>query len=292
MVYQNKILKIFSASFCLSMLLLTGCASTNGSIVSTDDPYEEVNRSIFYFNEGLDDYVGEPVSSAYDFITPNFVQTGIGNFFNNLKDINVILNDLMQGKLLQAGEDTGRFLLNTSAGLGGILDIATQVGLEKHDEDFAQTLGVWGVPKGPYLVLPIVGPATSRGVPGMVFDAAVNPATYIPIPIRSLEMLNIRANAEGTLKVIDEGALDPYLFTRESFLQSRKHLVTDGQSELEDDLDIDALDVDDENNTDLKQASDALKTTGRSLEKTGSSFDETSKKIDQLNTRKLKKLRR
>ncbi len=292
MVYQNKILKTCSASFYFSILLLAGCASTNGSIVSTDDPYEEVNRSVFYFNEGLDDYVGEPVSSAYDFITPNFVQIGVGNFFNNLKDINVILNDLMQGKLLQAGEDTGRFLLNTSAGLGGILDIATHVGLEKHDEDFAQTLGVWGVPKGPYLVLPIVGPATSRGIPGMVFDAAANPATYIPIPIRSLEMLNMRANAKGTLKVIDEGALDPYLFTRESFLQSREHLVTDGQSELEDDLDIDALDVDNENNTDLKQASDALNTTGSSLEKTGSSFDETSKKIDQLNTRKLKNLRR
>lgn len=244
MIYQNKnkILKTLPVFFCFSILLLTGCASTNGSIVSADDPYEEVNRSVFYFNEGLDDYVGEPVSSAYDFITPNFVQTGIGNFFNNLKDINVILNDLMQGKLLQAGEDTGRFLLNTSAGLGGILDIATQVGLEKHDEDFAQTLGVWGVPKGPYLVLPIVGPATSRGVPGMVFDAAANPATYIPIPIRSLEMLNLRAKAAGTLKIIDEGALDPYLFTRESFLQSREHLVTDGESELEDDLDIDALD--------------------------------------------------
>ena len=293
MVYQNKILKTLSASFCFSVLLLAGCASTNGSIVSTDDPYEEVNRSVFYFNEGLDDYVGEPVSSAYDFITPNFVQTGIGNFFNNLKDINVILNDLMQGKLLQAGEDTGRFLLNTSAGLGGILDIATHVGLEKHNEDFAQTLGVWGVPKGPYLVLPIVGPATSRGVPGMVFDAAANPATYIPIPIRSLEMLNMRANAEGTLKVIDEGALDPYLFTRESFLQSRKHLVTDGQAELEDDLDIDALvDTEDKNSPELKQASERLNTTESSLEKTGNSFDETSKKIDQLNARKLKKLRR
>ena len=249
MVYQNKnknkILKMLLVFFCFNILLLTGCASTNSSIVSADDPYEEVNRSVFYFNEGLDDYVGQPVSSAYDLVTPDLVQTGIGNFFNNLKDINVVLNDLMQGKLLQAGEDTGRFLLNTTAGLGGIFDIASQVGLKRHNEDFAQTLGVWGVPKGPYLVLPILGPATSRGIPGMVFDAAANPATYIPIPIRSLEMLNIRANLEGTLKVIDEGALDSYLFTRESFLQSREHLVTDGASELEDDLDIDALELDD-----------------------------------------------
>ncbi|MDQ7090144.1 MAG: VacJ family lipoprotein [Methylococcales bacterium] len=292
---KNRIVKILSTTACLSALLLTSCASTNGSIVSTDDPYEEINRTVFYFNEGLDNYVGEPVSSAYDFITPDLVQSGIGNFFNNLKDINVILNDLMQAKLLQAGEDTGRFLLNSTVGLAGILDVASEVGLNKNNEDFAQTLGVWGVPKGPYLVLPIIGPSTSRGVPGLVFDAAVNPATYIPIPIRSLEMLNMRANAEGTLKVIDEGALDPYLFTRESFLQSRQHLVTDGNSELENDLDIDAL-IDETNlpieSPEMKKASDTLNTTGHSLDQTGSRFDESSKKIDQINFKKLKIRRR
>ncbi len=291
MVYQNKnrILQTLSIFLALSILLLTGCASTNGSIVSVDDPYEEVNRSMFYFNEGLDDYVGEPVSSAYNFITPNFVQTGIGNFFNNLKDINVILNDLMQGKFLQAGEDTGRFLLNTSAGLGGIFDIASKIGLKKHNEDFAQTLAVWGVPKGPYLVLPIIGPATSRGIPGMVFDAAANPATYIPIPIRSLELLNMRSNAKGTLKVIKEGALDPYLFTRESFLQLRQHLITDGQSELENDLDFDFDDEEvDNKKTKFKQVADDLNTTGRLLEKMGNIFNNSSKKIDELGGRRFK----
>ncbi|MCK5728420.1 MAG: VacJ family lipoprotein [Methylococcales bacterium] len=229
------------ASLCLSaLLLLEGCANTNGSIVSNDDPYEEVNRSVFGFNASVDNYVGKPVSAAYDYITPDLVQTGIGNFFSNLKDINVVLNDVMQGKLLQAGQDTGRFLLNTSVGLAGIFDVATMVGLEKHNEDFAQTLGVWGVPKGPYLVLPLIGPATTRGIPGMVFDAAANPATYVPFPIRSLELLNMRTQKAGTFKIIKEGALDPYLFTRESFLQSRKYLVTDGEVELTDDIDLDS----------------------------------------------------
>ncbi|MCK5871897.1 MAG: VacJ family lipoprotein [Methylococcales bacterium] len=240
-IKKQKKNKYVIASLGLSLLLLQGgCANTNGSIVSKGDPYEEVNRSVFYFNKDVDHYVGKPVSSAYDYITPDLVQTGIGNFFSNLKDINVVLNDLMQGKLLQAGQDTGRFLLNTSVGLGGIFDVATMVGLNKHDEDFAQTLGVWGVPTGPYLVLPIIGPATSRGVPGMVFDAAANPATYVPFPIRSLELLNLRTQKEGTFKIIDEGALDPYLFTRESFLQSRKYLVTDGEVELTDDVDLDS----------------------------------------------------
>lgn len=297
---KNNILRGLSTSLCLSVLMLTGCASTSGSIVSKDDPYEEINRSIFYFNEGLDDYVGEPVSSAYDFITPDFVQTGIGNFFSNLKDINVALNNLMQGKLLDAGEDTGRFLLNTTVGLAGIFDVATEVGLEKHDEDFAQTLAVWGVPQGPYLVLPILGSATTRGVPGYVFDTATNPATYVPVPIRALEMLNLRAQASGALNVIDEGALDPYVFTRESFLQSRKHKITDGKSELNDDLDIDEL-LEDEatdakddklnlsNGSEFKQAADALNTTENKLENTRRSFDEVSEKIDGLKYKKVKK---
>jgi phospholipid-binding lipoprotein MlaA len=272
---NNKLLALL-----FSIGLLASCASTNGSIVSADDPYEEINRSVFYFNEGLDDYFGKPISSAYDFITPNFIQTGIGNFFNNLKDINVILNDLMQGKLLQAGEDTGRFLLNTSIGLGGIFDVAHEVGLTKHNEDFAQTLAVWGVPKGPYLVLPIIGSATGRGIPGLVFDAAMNPATYIPIPIRSIELLNLRANATGMFKLIDEGALDPYLFIRESFLQSRQYLISDGNIPLKDDLEIDQANQ--VESIELKQAKDYLNKTEKLLKETSDSFDNSLRKMDQL----------
>ena len=270
---QKDIFVLIVAFIISSSLLLTGCASNevvevvdtevvetevvDGEVVESEvieeepenDPYEGVNRKIFVFNKTLDDYVAAPVSDAYLWVTPQFVQTGIANFFNNLKDINVVLNDLMQGKVEQGTQDTGRFVVNTTIGLAGIFDVATELGLEKHDEDFAQTLAVWGVPQGPYLVLPVLGPSTSRGVPGGIFDAAANPATYIGVPIQLVQMLNARANATGALKFIDEAALDPYVFTRESFLQYRQHLITDGESEISNDtLDFedDFYDEDDE----------------------------------------------
>jgi phospholipid-binding lipoprotein MlaA len=240
--------KRFSSVFATSLLiaaslLLTGCAGNKaidgdpGPVeMSEADPYEGMNRKIFQFNADIDEYVAEPISGAYLYITPQLVQTGIANFFNNLKDINVVINDVLQGKLQQSAEDSGRFLLNTTAGLAGIFDVATEVGLEKHEEDFAQTLAVWGVPKGPYLVLPILGPTTTRGIPGGIFDAAANPASYIGLPVQVIQMLNARANAEGALKFIDEASLDPYVFTRESFLQHRKYLVTDGNYEITGDV--------------------------------------------------------
>jgi phospholipid-binding lipoprotein MlaA len=202
---------------------------------SVIDPFEGMNRKVYVFNKALDDYVAAPVSDAYLWVTPQFVQTGIANFISNLKDINVVLNDLMQGKVDQGGQDTGRFVVNTTLGLAGLFDVATELGLEKHDEDFAQTLAVWGVPQGPYLVLPVIGPSTGRGVPGGVFDYAANPASYIGVPIQLVQMLNARANATGALKFIDEAALDPYVFTRESFLQYRQHLITDGEAEISND---------------------------------------------------------
>ena len=268
---QKDVSVLFVAFFISTSLFLTGCASTEvvevadvevgdvevvedevveEVVVEEDiaeeeseiDPYEGFNRKVFVFNKTLDDYVAAPISDAYLWVTPQFVQTGIANFFSNLKDINVVLNDVMQGKVQQGAEDTGRFAVNTTLGLLGLFDVATEFGLEKHNEDFAQTLAVWGVPQGPYLVLPIIGPATSRGVPGGIFDVAANPATYVGVPIQLVQMLNARANATGALKFIDEAALDPYVFTRESFLQYRQHLITDGESEL----DGDTLDFEDD----------------------------------------------
>lgn len=246
MFMQEKDIKSLFAVFILSTpLLLSGCASNelieaDAEVieveVSETDPYENFNRKIFTFNETLDAYVAEPVSDAYLWVTPQFFQTGVANFFNNLKDINVVLNDVMQGKFEQGGQDSGRFAVNSTLGLLGLFDVASEFGLEKHEEDFAQTLAVWGVPQGPYLVLPLIGPSTSRGVPGGIFDAAANPASYVGLPVQLIQMLNTRANAEGALNFIDEAALDPYVFTRESFLQYRKHLVTDGESEVTDDL--------------------------------------------------------
>ncbi len=232
---------LFAVLLMATSLLLTGCAGnktidSDAVEVSNTDPYEGFNRKIFGFNDTVDEYVAEPVSDAYLWVTPQFVQTGIANFFNNLGDINVVLNDVMQGKLKQSAEDSGRFLLNSTAGLAGLFDVATEVGLEKNNEDFAQTLAVWGVPQGPYLILPILGPSTGRGVPGTIFDTAANPASYVGLPVQLIQMLNARANAEGALNFIDEAALDPYVFTRESFLQHRNYLVTDGNSEITDDV--------------------------------------------------------
>jgi phospholipid-binding lipoprotein MlaA len=208
-----------------------------------NDPMEGFNRAMFGFNEKVDTYIAEPIANAYKWITPKFVQTGISNFYANTKTVNVVLNDVLQGKLKQSAQDTGRFLVNSTIGVAGLFDVASRVGLDQHDEDFDQTLAVWGVPTGAYLVLPILGPSTARGIPGSVVDTAANPVTYVGFPVQALGMLNARANAEGALKFIDEAALDPYVFTRESFLQWRDYLSSDGKAkaaavtdEFEDEL--------------------------------------------------------
>lgn len=235
--------KLFFVSIFSILFFLAGCAShqtidSEPSVVEVNeqevDPFEGVNRKIYSFNKVVDNYVAKPISDAYIWVTPTFVQTGVSNFFNNLSDINVFLNDFMQGKLSQGGLDTGRFLVNSTLGLGGLFDVATGFGLEQHEEDFAQTLAVWGVPRGPYLMIPVLGPMTSRGVPGAVFDAAANPTSYIGfgVPLQFLQMLqaiDARASAAGDLNFINDAALDPYIFTREAFLQYRKNLIADGK---------------------------------------------------------------
>jgi phospholipid-binding lipoprotein MlaA len=228
-------------------IFLGGCA-TNGvteqqHVANKDDPYEYFNRKMFTFNDHVDDYVAKPISDSYKWITPQFVQTGVYNFFSNLKNINVVINDVLQAKFAQSAHDTGRFAVNTTMGLAGFVDVATHVGLEQNDEDFEQTLAVWGVPQGSYLVLPLLGPSTVRGLPGAAFDTAANPTSYVGWPVQLIYMLNTRANAEGALKFIDEASLDPYVFTRESFLQWRHNLATDGKFEVSLDFD-DALNED------------------------------------------------
>lgn len=242
---------LFFVLFLSIVLFITGCA--NKESLETDvksleveaqntDPYESFNRKTYAFNNTLDNYVVDPVADAYLWVTPKFVQTGVSNFYDNLKSVNVVLNDFMQGKVVQGGEDTGRFIINSTIGIGGLFDVATKIGLEKHDEDFSQTLAVWGVPSGPYLVMPVLGPMTTRGVPGGVFDMAANPTSYLSgifFPVHILQVVNARANAEGALNFIDEAALDPYVFTREAFLQYRKNLIADGKLEInEDDFDF------------------------------------------------------
>lgn len=259
--------------------LICGAIATSNAVAKTHDPYENFNRAMYDFNDGVDTYFAAPIANGYKFITPSFVQTGVNNFFTNLKGINVVLNDLLQAKFVQSAADLGRFTLNTTAGIGGLIDVAKYAGLEQNEEDFDQTLAVWGVPQGAYLVLPLVGPMTMRGAPASAFDAATNPATYagvpaewISIPVQFMSAVNARANAEGALKFINEAAMDKYVFTRESFLQWRKNLETDGKvsATIEDEISL---------NEDL-QTSGKWRDFQKQFDSTATSFGTTAQKFD------------
>jgi phospholipid-binding lipoprotein MlaA len=301
-----KIQHTFSGILIGVTLTLVGCATTG-----EPDPYENVNRKIFGFNDSVDDYVAAPISNAYKWITPQFMQTGVFNFFNNLKNVNVVINDVLQAKFSQSAEDTGRLAINSTLGLGGLFDVAKNVGLEQNEEDFDQTLAVWGVPQGSYLVLPILGPSTARGIPGSVFDTAANPASYVGMPVQLLSMLNARANAEGALKFIDEAALDPYVFTRESFLQWRNNLATDGKAEASSDvggLEDELLDGDkgkvlsgdaggktgfalrlDAETKEFGLASHSFSSVAQSFDDTAKSFEDAGAKVDELKKSKRRR---
>ncbi|WP_394752718.1 VacJ family lipoprotein [Crenothrix sp.] len=275
----NRTIQKFSLLIlAVASVTLVGCATTHPgqSAASQIDPYENINRKIYSFNDKVDDYVAEPIASTYKKITPQVLQTGVFNFFNNLKNINVVLNDLLQAKFDQSAQDTGRFLMNSTVGIGGLFDVAKKVGLEQHEEDFEQTLAVWGVPQGTYLVFPLLGPVTTRGIPGAIFDTAANPASYVGAPVQLVSLLNTRANAEGSLKFIDEAALDPYVFTRESFLQWRKHLATDGKDQDTDPTGY-GEDLLDDETTDIKSKSGAA--DAKTILPTPTA--NTTKKVDQ-----------
>jgi len=299
---------LFVIFFIAATLLLSGCASNKAVETSVEaievevsevDPYEGFNRKMFIFNDAVDTYVAEPISDVYLWVTPQIVRTGVSNFFDNLKGINVFLNAFMQGKGQQGAEDTGRFFVNSTIGLLGLFDVATEFGLEKHDEDFAQTLAVWGVPQGPYLVLPLLGPSTARGIPGGVFDAAANPATYVggPLqlfqalntPIQLLQVLNARANADDDINFIEEAALDSYVFTRESFLQYRNNLIADGQLENTDLLDLGDEDFDDEDVSEPAMNGNAseIEVIENNVQQQQDSLDKVVKSIDETATDEL-----
>jgi len=219
----------------IGFLLLTACASNNKvETINVEDPHENFNRNIHGFNEAVDTYVSSPLVTSYQWITPGLLRTSVANFFTNLKEPRTVLNDMLQGKEKPAGEDFERFVINTIFGLGGIIDVASHAEIEYHQEDFSQTLAVWGVPRGEYLVLPFLGPSSYRGIPGKVADAASSPVTYAIWPIQVLDLLNDRANADQSLKFIDEAAVDPYIFMRASYLQWRDHQISEGENTAED----------------------------------------------------------
>lgn len=234
--------------FLVLLTTLGGCAT-----VANDpkDPYEEWNRGVQSFNDNLDDYAMKPVAKGYRWITPSFVDQGVTNFFGNIRDIGVTINDLLQCKIAQTGMDGSRFLVNSIAGIGGLVDVASLIDLPKHNEDFDQTLGVWGVPMGPYLVLPFFGPSSPRGVGGLVGDAAMNPISYIDSGIitGSLFALNaadLRADNLDTEKIASEAAVDRYSFFKSAYFQQREYLIHDGN--LPEGVDLLDLDEDFEDN--------------------------------------------
>jgi phospholipid-binding lipoprotein MlaA len=219
-------------------LLTAACATANLS--DPRDPLEAWNRSVQSFNDTLDDYVMKPVATGYQAVTPEFVDHGVTNFFSNVDDISVIANDLLQLKLLESGMDTGRFLINTTAGLGGLVDVASHLDLPKHNEDLDQTLGAWGVPSGPYLVIPLIGPSTPRGVVGLAGDTMSNPINWItPVAIPyvsgTLKTIDLRADRLAASKIVDQASVDRYEFIRNAYFQDRNYKIHDGNPPAEDD---------------------------------------------------------
>lgn len=224
----------------VAVSLLSGCASTG----NPKDPLEPINRGIYQFNEGMDNLLLKPAAEVYQGVLPSFVRTGVSNFFSNINDVLVALNNLLQGKVSDAASDVGRVAVNTTAGLLGVIDVATHLGLERHDEDFGQTLGRWGFGTGPYLVLPFFGPSNLRDALGRIVDYKTDLVTYVD-PSRDRNQLwgtrtvNRRSELLGTSKVLETAALDPYEFLRDAYLQRRRNMVFDGNPPRDDDDDGD-----------------------------------------------------
>ena len=209
--------------------LLAGCASSG----NPKDPIEGFNRAMFAFNEGLDAAIIKPVATGYEAVLPSPVRTGVTNFFSNIEDLFIGVNNLLQGKVPQAFSDLGRVVINSTIGLLGVIDFATDAGLEKHDEDFGQTFGRWGVGNGAYVVIPVFGSRTVRDTVGLVLDVAADPvANHRPKGSRDvalvLRLVNDRANLLPADKVVEEAALDKYSYMRDAYLQRRRNLIHDG----------------------------------------------------------------
>ncbi|RPI48690.1 MAG: VacJ family lipoprotein [Betaproteobacteria bacterium] len=220
--------QLIAATLLIVVGVLSGCAHQN-----TRDPLEPLNRGIYTFNDAVDRAVLKPVATGYRAVLPQVVRTGVSNFFSNLDDITVFINNVLQIKIPQAASDAGRFLINTTIGVLGLFDVATQLGLEKHNEDFGQTLGYWGLGNGPFLMLPFLGPSSLRDGVGRLVDVKSDVVAQID-HIRTRNQFygtRVISNREHLLdseKVLDAAAIDRYAFLRDAYLQRRRSLVYDG----------------------------------------------------------------
>ena len=224
-------MKVNKSVYLLSILFLSSYAFTE------TDPLKDLNQKTHNLNQTLDLQVASPVARFYKRITPDFIEIGVTNFTQNVEDLSIGFNNILQGKIKSGFSDLGRFTLNSTIGIAGFLDIATDMGLEKHDEDFGQTLAVWGVPNGPYLVLPGLGPSTMRDTLAMIPDAFLTPLWLIDhdrtsYSLTAIDLIDTRARYLGLESVVIG---DEYLFYRDAYLQSRQFEIKDG--EIEDDFD-------------------------------------------------------
>jgi phospholipid-binding lipoprotein MlaA len=218
----------------LGVLLLLGCAALPPGKRNPRDPWERMNRATYRFNDTFDRAIVRPVARGYRKAIPHFVQTGVTNFFDNLEYPIVMVNDLLQGQFKPFLSDTGRLLLNTTVGIGGLMDPATRAGLDKNDRDFGQTLGKWGAATGPYLVIPFLGPSDVRDAVGRVGDEYSNPRhyirnTWVDYGLAGLRAIDTRARLLDAQSALDS-AYDPYAFLRNVYLQHRDFKVNGGQS--------------------------------------------------------------
>ncbi len=217
------------------LLALSACVTLPPNAPrSPQDPYERWNRGVYKFNDAIDRGVMKPVARAYVHVLPRFARTGVSNFVSNLTTPTVMINDALQGKGLAALGDLGRFLVNTTAGIGGLFDPASQMGLQRNDEDFGQTLGKWGVHPGPFLELPLLGPSDMRDGPAKIVDIFTYPPTYLHNAYESYGLWGLTFIEErASLLSLDDTlkrTYDPYVFIRDAYLQRRAYLVSDGKA--------------------------------------------------------------
>lgn len=230
----RKIIYGFRLVFALAFLMVvSGCATTGGT--DSRDPFEGLNRGVFKFNQTVDNALFTPVGKVYRAITPEVLDKGVTNFFSNLNDIAVVANDLMQFKPGQAVTDVARFVFNSTIGLLGVFDVSTGMGLPKHNEDFGQTLARWGVGSGPYLMVPLFGPATLRDAAGFGVDRGIlNPVFYVDdtetqAGLLTLNYVDFKADLASADKLLEEAALDKYEFVKNAYFEKRDSLINDGE---------------------------------------------------------------
>ncbi|MEX3967193.1 VacJ family lipoprotein [Paraburkholderia sp. EG286B] len=215
------------AAASLALLVTSGCAT--GPDRKPGDPFEPANRAIFTFNDKLDTYVAQPVAKGYQKVTPQPLRQAITNFFSNIGDVDNFANNVLQLKITDAVQDLMRIAMNTTFGLGGLIDFATLAGLPKHHQDFGLTMGHYGMPAGPYLVLPLFGPSSVRDGIGMAVDVKFNVINYFEPAVRNpmylAQFISARADLLGATDLLKQAALDPYSFVRDAYRQQRESLI-------------------------------------------------------------------